>query len=399
MPVALAVLLGLAPRWSLRRALGAALVPVVALAPFARDLILEPQLALGGVGLFDWAGTTPDPWRLALLDVSPPAGEGLPTTVAGLLPYAAAPLLALALVGLLRSRRRLTSLAAILVAAVALAAAIAVSHLVVDTVPIGTTGAGQPIRPWAGALLTVYALVVVALAVRGLDVLARAALVRRWVRPAAPIAGLLAVGALVIASAWSGFGSTLSTFVDDRPAVAVDHADGSLAGRSILIERLGADEGAEAATAYRLLAAEVGLPVRSLPTQVEVSGSLDSFVSRLDVGALDAPGDDLPGGAAAVLSRHAIGFVALTEQLPAEAVRALDAAGGMRRLPDREGLRWWRVDSTTSDVPSPARVVLRGEDGDGIDRWLLALAAAGLLVIAYLALPFGGVTARPEEEA
>jgi hypothetical protein len=465
------ILLGLAPPWSLRRALGAAVVPAVVLAPFVRDLVREPQLALGGVGLFDWAGTPPQPWRLSLLDVTAPTAAGLPEVVAAALPYAAAPVLALALVGLLRGRHRLTSLAAAVVAALALAAAIVVSRVIVDTVPIGIDGAGEPIRPWAGALLSVYALVVVGLAVRGLDVLARAALRHRSARPAAPVAGLLAVGVLVAGTAWAGFGSTLSTFTDDRPAVAVDHADGPLAGRSILIDRLSPEQGAEAATAYRLLVAEGGMPVRSLPEPTEVSTSLDAFVSRLDVGALDAPGEDLPGGAAAVLARSAVGFVALTEAIPDESARALDAADGMRRLPDRDGLRWWRVDSTTSDVPSPARVVLRGGDGDGTDgdgvavpsrhhaqtettldgpgtlevaetpgwaraatvtldgepltpvttgdtvtydvpaagrltidlptadRWLVALAGLSLLVIAYLALPFGGVTARPEERS
>lgn len=463
--MAVAVLLGLRPRWSLRRALGAALVPVVVLAPSVRNLLAEPQLALGGVGLFDWAGATPDPWRLALLDVSPPNAEALPALLAAAAPYAAAPLLALALVGLLRGRRRITTLAGTAVAALALAAAVVSRLVVLDTVPIGVSGAGEPVRPWAGTLLTVYALVVVALAVRGLDVLARAALSHRSLRPAAPVAGLLAVGALVLASGWTGFGSTLSTVREDRPEVAVDHADGALAGRSILVGRLGADEGAEGATAYRILAAEGGLPVRTLPALPEVSGSLDAFVSRLDVAALDVPGDDLPGGAAAVLARHAVGFVALTGDMPAEAVRALDATDGLRRLPDREGVSWWRVDATTSDVPSPARLVLRGADGDGLvlpsrhhaqttvevegagtlevaqtapwsrvadvtldgepltadasgdtvtyvvpaagrldidirtpDSWLLALAGVGLLVIAYLALPFGGVGARPEED-
>ncbi|KAB7741910.1 hypothetical protein GA707_17010 [Nostocoides sp. F2B08] len=464
----LGVLLGLVPRWSLRRALGVALVPALVLAPFVRELVREPQLALGGVGLFDWAGTPPEPWRLALLDVAAPTTTGLPAVLAVVLPYAAAPVLALALVGLLRSRRRLTSLAAALVAALALAAAITASRLVVDTVPIGVDGAGEPIRPWAGALLAVYALVVIALAVRGLDVLARAALRHRSVRPAAPVAGLLAVGVLVVATAWTGFGSTLSTFVDQRPEVAVDHADGPLAGRSLLVDRLTAEQGAEAATAYRLFVAESGMPVRSLPEPTVVSAGLDAFVSRLDVGALDVPGDDLPGGPAAVLARHAVGFVALTDALPAESARALDAADGLRRLPDRDGLRWWRVDSTTSDVPSPARVVLRGDDGgasgDGAaipsrhhaqtsatlegpgtlevaqtpgwaleagvtldgepltptttgdtvtyevpaagrlaidlptpDPSLLTLAGLSLLVIAYLALPFGGVAARPED--
>ncbi|MGA8046200.1 MAG: hypothetical protein WCA30_08030, partial [Dermatophilaceae bacterium] len=276
----------------------------------------------------------------------------------------------------------------------------------------------------------------------------------------------LAVGALVAATAWAGFGSTLSTYVDQRPEVAVDHADGPLAGRSMLVDRLSAEQGAEAATAYRLFVAESGMPVRSLPEPTAVSDGLNAFVSRLDVGALDVPGADLPGGPAAVLARHAVGFVALTEALPAEAARALDAADGLRRLPDRDGLRWWRVDSTTSDVPSPSRVVLRGDGGDGVtvpsrhhaqteaslerpgilevaqtpgwaqqagvtldgeplaptttgdtvtydvpaagrlaidlptpDRWLVALAGLSLLVSAYLALPFGGVTARPEERS
>src|SRR5690606_21190223 len=276
-----------------------------------------------------------------------------------------APLLALALLGLLRGRRRLVSVAAVLVAGLALAAAAAASRVVVDTVPLGIAGAGQPIRPWAGGLLALYALVVIGLAVRGLDLLARLGLRRRATRILLPLVGLLAVGGLVAATGWSGFGSTLSTFVDPRSAVAIDHADGPLAGRTLLVERLSADEGVEAATAYRLIGAEGGLPVRTLPVPVEVSEELDSFVSRLDVAALSGGGEDLPGGAAAVLARHAVGFVAITDALPVESARSMDAAEGLRRLPDREGLRWWRVDSTTTDVPSPARVVLRQDSGDG----------------------------------
>src|SRR5690606_10087217 len=116
------------------------------------------------------------------------------------------------------------------------------------------------VRPWAGGLLAIYALVVIGLAVRGLDLLARLGLRRRAYRVLVPLAGLVAVGGLVAATAWSGFGSTLSTFKDPRSAVAVDHADGPLAGRTLLVQRLTQDEGVEAATAYRLLAAEGGLP-------------------------------------------------------------------------------------------------------------------------------------------
>lgn len=458
------VLLGLVPRWSLRRALGAAIIPVLVLAPFVRELWEQPQSALGGVGLFAWGGEVPPVWQLALLDVSSREAEGLAPAVADALPFAAAPLLALALLGLLRGRRRLVSVAAVLVAGLALAAAAAASRVVVDTVPLGIAGAGQPIRPWAGGLLALYALVVIGLAVRGLDLLARLGLRRRATRILLPLVGLLAVGGLVAATGWSGFGSTLSTFVDPRSAVAIDHADGPLAGRTLLVERLSADEGVEAATAYRLIGAEGGLPVRTLPVPVEVSEELDSFVSRLDVAALSGGGEDLPGGAAAVLARHAVGFVAITDDLPVESARSMDAAEGLRRLPDREGLRWWRVDSTTTDVPSPARVVLRQDSGDGLtipsrhhartsadletagtlevaqtqtwaekatvrldgevltatsdgptmtyavpaagalsidlampDPELRLLAGIGFLLMAYLALPFGGARSRDQE--
>lgn len=203
--------------------------------------------------------------------------------------------------------------------------------------------------------------------------------------------------------------------------------------------------------------------MRTLPVPVEVSEELDAFVSRLDVAALGGGGDDLPGGAAATLARHAVGFVAITDELPAESARSMDATEGLRRLPDRGGLRWWRVDSTTTDVPSPARVVLRQDSGSGVavpsrhhaqtstevampgtlevaqteqwarhatvsvdgetltpvsdgpmttyavptpgalsidlaapDRGLRLLALAGFLVIAYLALPFGGARSREQ---
>ena len=461
--LAVGVLLGLVPRWSLRRAIGAALIPALVLAPFVRELWETPRAALGGVGLFAWAAEVPPVWQLALLDVSTRDGEGLTPVIADALPFAAAPLLALALVGLLRGRRRLLSLAAVIVAALALAAAAVASRVVVDTVPLGTAGAGGPIRPWAGGLLALYALVVIGLAVRGLDLLARMGLRRRAARTLVPLTGLVAVGGLVAATAWSGFGSTLSTFVEPRSAVSTDHADGPLAGRTLLVSRLTAQDGVEAATAYRVLAAEGGLPVRTLPVPVEVSEELDAFVSRLDVAALGGGGEDLPGGAAAVLARHAVGFVAITDDLPAESARSMDATEGLRRLPDRDGLRWWRVDSTTADVPSPARVVLRQDTGGGVavpsrhhaqtsadvglpgtlevaqtdawarhasvtldgetltptsdgpmttyavpapgalaidlaapDRGLRLLALVGFVVIAYLALPFGGARSREQ---
>src|SRR5690606_1778679 len=239
------------------------IIPVLVLAPFVRELWEQPQSALGGVGLFAWGGEVPPVWQLALLDVSSREAEGLAPAVADALPFAAAPLLALALLGLLRGRRRLVSLATVLVAGLALAAAAAASRVVVDTVPLGIAGAGQPIRPWAGGLLALYALVVIGLAVRGLDLLARLGLRRRATRILLPLVGLLAVGGLVAASGWSGFGSTLSTFVDPRSAVAIDHANGPLAGRTLLVERLSAEQGVEAATAYRLIGAEGGLPVRT----------------------------------------------------------------------------------------------------------------------------------------
>lgn len=362
--VVIGVLVGLLPGWSFVRALGAAVVPGIVLLPFVRALVREPQAALGGVGLFDWAGQIPSAWRLALLDVAAPDTEGLPSVLATAAPFLAVPLLALALLGVLRGRRLFASLTAVIAAGLALAGAVVTSRLVVDVVPVGTTGAGEAIRPWAGALLTVYALIVVALAVRGLDLIARIGLRRRVARPLATAAGLAAVGVLLVGTGWVGFGSTLSTFTDPRPAVAVDHADGPLAGRAILLDRLTGEEGAEAATAYRILSADAGLPVRTLPGPTEVSDSLDEAVSRIDVGATAGSPDS--NSVADVLARHAVGFIALSEALPAEVERTLDATDGLRRLPDRPGQRWWRVDSTTSDVPSPARVVLRAEDGDGV---------------------------------
>ena len=359
----LILILGLVPRWSLRRALGAAVVPVLILLPFLRDLIGEPQAMLGGVGLFDWSGRLPDPWRLALLDVAAPTADGVPAWLVPVAPFLAVPLLALALLGVVRGRQVVVSLTAVIVAAVALAAAVLTSRLVVDVVPVGATGAGQPIRPWAGALLTVYALIVVALAARGLDLLARIGLRRRPARLLVPTAGLVAVGTLLVGAGWIGFGPTLSTFTDPRPAVAVDHAQGPLAGRTLLISRLTEAEGVEAATAYRLVGADAGLPVRTLPEPTEVSAELHEVISRIDVGGSGSGDDETV--LAQVLARHAVGFIALTEALPLEVERGLDATDGLRRLPDRPGQRWWRVESTTSDVPSPARVVLRAHDGQG----------------------------------
>ncbi|MDO5503870.1 MAG: hypothetical protein Q4G67_11915 [Actinomycetia bacterium] len=398
------LLVGLLPKLSLRRALGAALVPLLVLAPFVRRFIAEPQQALGGIGLFDWSGTLPDPWRLALLQTS---AEPLSALASGELAQALliVPVLALALVGLARGRRRLETLAAAVVGAAALAGALVLSRITVDSVPVGWTGAGAPIRPWAGTLALVYALVVVALAVRGLDVLARGVLRRPRLAWLAPTAGVLAVGALVVGTAWVGLGSTLTTYEDNRPAVAVDHAEGPLAGRSLLIDRLTVEQGAEAATAYRVVGAEGGLPVRTLPEPTTASAGLGAVVSRIDVGGLENLGDEVAGGAAAVLARHAIGFVAVSEELPTEAIRSLDATEGLRRLPDRPGLFWWRVDATTSDVPSPARLVLRAEDGDGVTiasrhhaQVRTTVTGAGVLEVAEVPQWAETATVRLDEE-
>lgn len=359
-----ALLLGLVPRWSFRRALGAVAVPAIVLLPFIRVLVREPQAALGGVGLFAWAEEVPSAWRLAVLDLGSPTAEGVPAWLMPLAPFVAVPLLALALLGVLRARRLVVTFAAVLVAGTALATAVVTSRLVIDVVPVGTSGAGQPVRPWAGALLFVYALIVVALAARGLDVLARLGLRRRFARLLAPTMGLAAVGVLLAGAGWVGFGPTLSTFIDARPAVAVDHAEGPMAGRTLFITRLTEGEGAEAATAYRLVGADAGLPVRTLPPPTEVSVDLDEAVSRIDVGS--PAGAEGEAGLAQVLAQHAVGFVTLSEALPVDVERGLDATDGLRRLPDRPGQRWWRVDSTTSDVPSPSRVLLRADDGDGV---------------------------------
>jgi hypothetical protein len=53
------------------------------------------------------------------------------------------------------------------------------------------------------------------------------------------------------------------------------------------------------------------------------------------------------------------------------------------------------VDTVAYEVPGPGRLAV---DVAAADPWAGVLTGLALLVVGYLALPFGGVRARPEED-
>ncbi|HET9021778.1 MAG TPA: hypothetical protein VFN34_07825, partial [Ornithinibacter sp.] len=253
-------------------ALGVALIPVVVLGPWlVRAAEASWPVLVAGVGLAQWGGSVPAPWQLALLN---PGGAGAPPW------WAAVPLLAVALLALVRGRAwgSASSSLAIL-AAPLLGLALVAPSVRLGTVPAGVDGAGEPITLWSGTMLLPVALVLVIALGRGVDgIRLRAPDAGRGLRAArwtpAWVAAL-AAGVSAGAVAWSTLGSELAAWRDPRPAMAVEEADGAFATRALFV--VPGDRGA----GYRFVGREAADLVRPLPSVSDADGALAARVSGL----------------------------------------------------------------------------------------------------------------------
>jgi hypothetical protein len=231
-------------------------------------------------------------------------------------------------------------------------------------VPEGLEAAGEPILAWPGTGLLVYVLALLAVALLGADRLPvrRSAggwlAVARWPVGAAVVVAVLASTGW---TAWKAVGTELSAWVDPRPAVAVDQAEGTLSNRMLLLEP---DDGQ---VRYQLLGREVSGVTRDLPltaAQLPDRTGLAQAVGRLfeQGGSPDSPEP------AAALSDHAVGFVGLRAEDTDPTIRALDATAGLSRLGEHHGVMFWRVlperAAEGTLAPSRARLV----DAKGVTR-------------------------------
>jgi GT2 family glycosyltransferase len=322
-------LLGRAP--SRHLVLVPAFVGPLLLGPWLRDVVDNWALAATGPGLSQWGSSSADAISLALLS---PGGDGsLPWEVGALV-------IAAGLAGLLAATSvRSVSTGAALIGLASLAAVLASPHLNLASTP-SVAGAGV-VTPWAGTFMLPLSLALLASAVIGLDQL------RHRLR----VAGVTSLGLVALAGAgalgWFGFGNTLGTWSDPRPAVAVEQAAGELANRSVFVT-----PGASGA-AYRIVGRETGSLARSLPHSVANDAVIAQDVSRLLDGTRADSGPRL--------AQYGIGFVAVARTAGEDVPRRLDSAQGLSRLASRDGFDVWRIAAlgNASNRPvSPTRLSL-----------------------------------------
>jgi GT2 family glycosyltransferase len=351
-------------RW---RGLIVLVVPVLLLGSWVRHLLAEPRLILGGPGLTAWGRPEPPAWQLALLH---PGGSGsIPV-------WLALPLVALGVLGLLLStgtvRRawatRVRASGALstglgLLGLVGLAAVLLSPRVVLAQVPAGLPDAGDRITPWPGTFMLVLALALTASAVRLVAAVPLQGLVsRRWAWWSWPATAGLVTAALVtaVALAWFTLGTGLRTWTDPRPPVAIDQANGTLAGRMMFVETT-----SQGAT-FRVVGREAGLVARDIPTVPAAERDLAPTVAGLlDGTALNA---------ARTLAGSAIGFVAVDRRAPGDVTRRLDAAAGLTRLAPRGPWEIWRVSplqAASSGALAPPRLQVV------TDRGAVAIDATG----------------------
>lgn len=320
---------------------GLVLVPAfvgpLLLGPWLVDVVDDWALAGTGPGLSQWGSAAPDVASLALLS---PGGDGsLPWWVGALV-------IAAGLAGMLAvSTIRSVSTGAALVATASLAAVLASPHVDLASSTSSNTGAGV-VTPWAGTFMLPLTLALLASAVIGADQLRHR--VRAVGVTAIGLTGLVGAGAL----GWFGFGDTLRTWSDPRPAVAVEQAAGELANRSVFVTP------GPSGAAYRIVGRETGSLARALPQSVANDAVIAADISRLLDGTRTDSGPRL--------AQHGIGFVAVAQNAGEDVARRLDSAQGLSRLASRDGFDIWRIaalGNAANRPVSPARLSLvTGDD-------------------------------------
>lgn len=364
------------------RALAPLIVPAALLGPWLWSVREDPRLLLAGPGLTSWEATDAPAWQLALLQPSGVDPQRL---------WLLAPVAVIVLAGLLGLARgaRVRSLSTGLAAAavLALAALLAYPRIELADLPGGAEAGAAAVRPWVGLPMMVLELALLAGALSWLGASSRHPRVR-GLRPAATallgLTALAGAAALVVTT----LGEGLQAWRDPRPAVAIEHADGDVAGRAIFVSP------GESGAGYRLMAREITDVARSLPVDRSDDRALAPVVGKLVDGA------DAATATATTFDQNAIGIVALAESADAAVTRAVDATEGLTRLAAREGWNFWRVAATGPEEHrpvAPARLELHaaGQDTDraagdvvttlgqhGATRTPLDLAAPQTLTVA-----------------
>ena len=385
--VVLVVGMVLAPGTAKLRALLAAALPIGLLGPWGVEQVQHPAALLTGPGLMAYAGGAPELWHLALLS---------PGSIGHYPWWAAAPLVGLALVCLVRGRRRSLGVTLLgLLAVIGLAGALAAPRVRLGTVPLGQQGAGQTIVPWWGVALLLAVAGLLAVVLVGLSDLPLGrrrggwqALVR-W--PAVAVLAVVAVSAPAL-NGWGGIDGRLHAWTDPRPAIAADQSGSPQANRTLLLAPRTGGMG------YRLVAAEspdLAVDAGTLevaaqrPTTSPASGGSGGPQGSGAAGLFTAPspstaaatvqamldgtsgssapassaggsGDEAP---AARLVDLGVGFVGLSSRAPAAMSQRLDATASLVRMGSRSGYDFWRVQppitATDTSVGTPrARLVV-----------------------------------------
>lgn len=300
-------------------------VPLVVLAPWWPSIIAAPgRLLTGPDSAVDGVPSAPEVWQLML---GREVGPGLPPLWLGAVVFST--IWAVALVGLLRRPRSRAVLAGWLVGLLALAAAVALSRLVVAVPPVGAE-----VRPWSGAYLLIgFGALVLAGGV-GIDGLSHE-LGRRsfsWLQPLAVLAGLLVGVVTLLATGWwvwaGAAGPIDRTRLDALPPYVVNALQSDNAVRVLAVDLSGgaARYFVVAGDQTRLGDADRGFTFGGSADAPAQSGDL---VTRMVAGTADA--DIAPQ-----LRRLGIGFVFVTggtdqQQIRVGSTPGLGAASGNLR--------------------------------------------------------------------
>lgn len=343
--LALVVIVGASSAGARRRALAPLLVAPALLGPWLLAVRDDPRLLVAGPGLTSWGAAEHSLVDLATL---------LPSGTGDLGVWAVVPVMVLAvlaLVGLVTDRRPRSLPSGLAAAAVLSSAAVLVTPRVHLAQPVseldGTTT--TLVTPWVGLPMLAAELVLLALAL----VAVTSGVPARWRARAGrlpEVGQALLVGVGIMAGAvlvLQTFGAGLGAWVDPRPAVAVDHADGDVAGRTLYVRTT--PEGAS----FQVLGRELTDVARSLPVTTSSNALLEPVVSDL------LSGHDAAAGG---LARFAVDVIGVDEAADPVLVRSLDATEGLTRLVARDGWNYWRVAAVgaESDRPvAPARLELR----------------------------------------
>lgn len=320
---------------SRRLVLVPAILGPLLLGPWLADVVADWTLAATGPGLSQWGGSGVEPAALALLH---PGGAGSVPWWVGAVVVAAG------LAGIVsQSSWRSVPSASAAVAVLSLAGVLGSPHLDLASGADLATGSGESVTPWAGTFMLPLSLALIASAVVGVGTLAGHRRARGVAIVSLGLVGLIGAGAL----GWFGFGATLRTWSDPRPAVAVEQAAGELANRSVFVTPQ------PSGAAYRIVGRETGSLARSLPQSVANDAVIARDVSQLLDGTRADSGPRL--------AEHAIGFIAVAQGAGEDVTRRLDSAQGLSRLASRDGFDVWRIaalGNATNRPVSPARLAL-----------------------------------------